>query len=383
MNLLRLFIAFLILGWAPLHACTIFVLTDATRALFFNNEDWFNAATRLWFIPAGRDHLGCAYVGFDDGWAQGGLNTEGLAFDWVAGFKENYTPAPTLQAVRGNSSERMLESCATVDDAIAFYRTHREPSFSRGRIMVADRTGASAIIGARNGELHWVKLDRSRGYGWGRATVDQELAKSPEPTLANGAAILRACIQPGDGGTKYSNVFDLKSGDIFLFPSPKDEHVTLNLAAELAKGSHYYDIPKIRAQLAQTPRSLLNNMKRFFLDQFQPLADQEPAIATRLRTIIQDAAAGSMRPASYTAELWEKLSPMQKDIQGDMQRLGAVISLSLVERREESGRRSYLYLVDFEKARVLGRYGLDEQDRVTLIRSEFAEMKPDAGTPTN
>ncbi|MEO5959972.1 MAG: hypothetical protein ABIZ49_09690, partial [Opitutaceae bacterium] len=79
---LRFIPTLLALGAFPAGACTIFVLTDANRALFFNNEDWFNPATRLWFIPAGKDHLGCVYLGFDNGWAQGGLNSAGLAFDW-------------------------------------------------------------------------------------------------------------------------------------------------------------------------------------------------------------------------------------------------------------------------------------------------------------
>ncbi len=79
---------------APVLACTIFVLTDAKRALFCNNEDWSNPKSRIWFVPAGEGHWGCAYVGFDDGQPQGGVNTEGLAFDWVAGFMEKWEPIP-------------------------------------------------------------------------------------------------------------------------------------------------------------------------------------------------------------------------------------------------------------------------------------------------
>jgi hypothetical protein len=77
-------LAFFSIASLPVLACTIFVLTDRNRALFFNNEDWLNPKTRIWFVPAGDGYFGCAYVGFDDGYAQGGLNTKGLAFDWVA-----------------------------------------------------------------------------------------------------------------------------------------------------------------------------------------------------------------------------------------------------------------------------------------------------------
>src|SRR6516162_9830106 len=83
------------------RACTIFVLTDTNHALFCNNEDWSNKNTRIWFIPAGKDYHGAVYVGFDNGWAQGGLNAEGLAFDWVSGYKEKWEPNSQAQPVRG------------------------------------------------------------------------------------------------------------------------------------------------------------------------------------------------------------------------------------------------------------------------------------------
>lgn len=375
-------VALLTVAPPRVNACTIFVLTDDTRALFFNNEDWFNPATRIWFVPAGKDHLGCAYLGFDNGWAQGGLNSAGLAFDWVSGFDEPYEPDPQLKPVRGNPSERMLETCTTVEEAIAFYRKFLEPDFKRSRILVADRTGASAAIGAREGRLHVSLLRESRGFGWGRVALERELAKLPEPTVANGATILRACLQPGEGGTKYSNVFDLKTGDIVLFPSPgREESVTFNLGVELVKGAHYYEIAKSHEQLAAGPQPLLNNMKRFYLDEFTPIPDREPAITERIRTVIRDAAAGTMREADYAAAFWKKIRGSQPDIQADLQRLGGFVSLTLVERREEPGGRGYRYLLDFEQARVLGRYVLDEQDKVTLIQSEFIELKPAIAQP--
>ena len=94
-----------------IQACTIFVLTDTNRALFCNNEDWSDPNTRIWFVPAQPKRYGHVYVGFDNGWAQGGLNTEGLAFDWVAGYKEEWSPDPgaTCETHCATSSSRHHE----------------------------------------------------------------------------------------------------------------------------------------------------------------------------------------------------------------------------------------------------------------------------------
>ena len=245
----------------PVRACTIFVLADTNRVLFCNNEDWTNRTSRVWFVPAGPKHYGCAYVGFDDGWPFGGLNTAGLAFDWVAGWREAWKPDPGLPGIE--RMEQLPETCATVEEAIAFYRGHREPSFSWGKVVVADRTGASAIIGAKDGKLKVERSRQSRGFGYGGRILGNRLAESPAPTVANGVGLLRACMQKGRYATKYSNIYDLRSGDIFLFRSPiGDAAVKFNLAAELKKGAHYYDMPHIHEQMTQAPRPLPASIER-------------------------------------------------------------------------------------------------------------------------
>lgn len=379
MALLRIVLVACLAATLPAtRACTIFVLVDEQRALFCNNEDFFNTATRLWFVPAGEGHLGCAFVGFDNGWAQGGVNTAGLAFDWVTGFEEKYEPAATLHVVRGNPSERMLESCATVEQAIAFYRTHREPDFRRSRILIADRTGASVVIGARDGKLFFAERHDSRGFGYARAALDRELAQAPAPTLANAADILRTCVQPGDGGTKYSNVFDLKSGDLVLRSAAANgDAVTLNLACELEKGGHYYDLPKLRAQIDAAPQALLPNQRRFYLDCFTPLADREPTITARVRTMLEQAAAGKWLEGDFAPALWSELAPARAAMQADLQRLGALRELTLVERAKDERGQLYRFVADFDRARVLSHYVFDAQQKIAAARTEFAEPKPD------
>ena len=377
-GLILVFFAFISV---PIQACTIFVLTDAKRTLFCNNEDFSNPVIRIWFVRPGDGFYGCVYLGFDNGWAQGGLNTEGLAFDWVAGYMEKWETSVGMRSVRGNPSERMLETCTTVKDAIAFYRKHWEPSFSYAKILVADKTGASAIIGAKDGKLQVEQAHQSRGFGYGTRTLKKMLKKQPESTVAKGFEILRACVQKGHNATKYSNIFDLKKGEIFLFRrfSKWTKDVKLNLSIELEKGDHYYDIPQICKQLTQAPIPLLNNMKRLLLDQYKTIPDNEPEITNQIHKMIQDVFEGTMNSDNYTTELWRELSPIQKEIQADLNSLGDFISLVLVYRKDEDRQRSYRYRLEFENATVLQHFILDGENKVAFTQSESTELKSKEG----
>ncbi|MDB6059638.1 MAG: hypothetical protein JWO95_3482, partial [Verrucomicrobiales bacterium] len=237
------------------------VLKDTNRVLFCNNEDGAKTKTRIWFVPPPSKRYGCAFVGYDDGWEQGGMNSEGLACDWLAGWRESWTTDPQLPKVKSNC--QVLEACATVDEAIAFYREHAEPGFWYSKVLLTDKSGASVLIGAHDGKLQVERTAESRGLGYGGETLERWMAHSSEPTVTNGVKILRACLQKGKYATKYFNVFDVKSGDLMLYPFPKkDTEVKLNLAVELAKGPHYYDMPKLQKQMKQAPRPLLANMKK-------------------------------------------------------------------------------------------------------------------------
>jgi hypothetical protein len=359
-----------------MSACTIFVLTDTNHAFFCNNEDWSDPQTRIWFLPAGEGYYGAVYVGFENGYAQGGLNTEGLSFDWVAGYTEKWEWDQKMPEVRYNSGQRMLETCSTIEQAVAFFRTHFESGFWRAKILVADRSGASVIIGARDGQLVVEPADRCRGFGYGQRPLDLALAKNPQITAGEGFKILKACRQGGDYTTKYSNVFDLKSGDIFLYPFPdRDDEVQLNLAAELKKGAHYYEMLKIQDQLSQAPRSLLLNMERLPVDKYKPIPDQEPEVTAHVRAIIGDAGKGTLHPEDFTPEFWKNLAPKQKEIQDSVKRLGDLMTLKLVDRRDEAGQRIYRYRMEFANAIVLQRCILNAQNQMVTNGTEAAEMK--------
>jgi hypothetical protein len=362
----------------PAMACTIFVLTDGRQVLFCNNEDWTNPATRIWFVPAGNGYYGCVYVGYDDGWARGGMNTEGLACDWVGGFAENWQ-GDAVTGVRGNPTERLLESCATVEDAIAFFQAHQEPDFSRAKILVADRNGTSVVVGAHDGKLEIDKSARSRSFGYAFQTFRECFRTDSELTVANGASILRACLQEGKYATKYSNIFDLNSGDIYLYQFHQHvDSMRMNLVTELAKGGHFFDMVQIHRQFSMTVMPLLMNMRRFVIDDFPPIPDTESDITNHIRAVLEDAISGTMRSEDYQAELWSSLSPLQEDIQRDLKRFGSLQSIALVECKSGARKRINRYRIDFEKFRSLMRFELDGQGKIGSFKSEASERKPGA-----
>jgi hypothetical protein len=205
-------------------------------------------------------------LGFDDGWGQNGLNDRGLAYGWVAGFKERWERQPGMKSVRGGPCHRMLESCETVENAIAFFERHWEESFSYGKLLVADRTGKSVVIGAKDGELHAPVATGSQGIGHRFGLRGNEatlmLPKVKSATLSEAARMLDFTRQEGVNATKYSAVFDLNTRDIWLYRFPEhSKPVQFSLSRELKKGPHYYDIPALSNQSPQQPRPLTKEME--------------------------------------------------------------------------------------------------------------------------
>jgi hypothetical protein len=378
MMITRLF-AFLVAIFSiiPTHACTIFVLTDSQRTLFFNNEDYSNPTTRIWFLPADKGFYGVAYVGFDNDWAQGGVNTAGLAFDWVAGTKIDYVPDSKLLKVRGNNpSNRMLESCATVEEAIAFYQKYREEGFCYARIMIADKTGASVIIGVRDGKLFFDKSKKSRGFGYGEKALGEHLAKVPAASLQGGLPILQACKQEGQYPTQYSSIYDLRSGDIYLVSLKNAEkQVKLNLDSELAKEGHYYDIPALAKVGTGAPLPLSRGMHRFLADGYPAIPDSEPTTTQRFKAMFEGHYTGNVKEEEFSPELWQLAAPRLKEIEEEFKKWGKIQSFTLVERKEVDKQKHYRYLVEYEYVTILHLFVLNEQNKLMQGKGELWEWK--------
>lgn len=121
------------------------------------------------------------------------------------------------------------------------------------------------------------------------------VASNPRPQITNGANILKTCLQDGNYPTQYSNIFDLTTGDIYLYRFDESkEPVNMNLFDELKKGGHYYEIPNLKKDSKRVAKPLSESMKHKSLYNVKPLSKQEPKIKKLVEKIFQDMANGTM-----------------------------------------------------------------------------------------
>jgi len=252
---------------SPAHPCTIFFAHDGERALAGNNEDHANPEGRIWFMPAEKGKYGRVYFGVDDWIRQGGMNDQGLFFDTVWAPKLEMPELRDGRDYPGDLITKAMEECATVQEVIAlfkrlgpFYDPTPIPSVT-GAMIFADKNGDSVII---EGGTHIRKRGRYQAMANhyqsrpelgnmlpGRDDIAKQMLEgSPEISVDLFRRILAATHLDHEVGfsrpTVYSNIYDLKKGLVYVYHFHNFENVAvIDLAEELKKGKHSYDIPSL------------------------------------------------------------------------------------------------------------------------------------------
>lgn len=245
----------------PTEGCTIVMVAQGKIVLAGNNEDWKNPATKIWFIPAANGKHGRVCVGFDDLYAQGGMNDQGLFIDANALGPTGWQPVEGLPAFEGALLDTLLAECATVEEAIAFCSRYNIPGLARARFPVADRTGASLVVEYGQGKVQYVRKTgayqiatnfvisnvKDDHYPCTRYKVADTMLKNADSiSLDLVRAVLSATHQEGQYPTVYSNICDLKNGIIYIYNFHNfEEVVRFSLEAELKKGNTSYDLPSL------------------------------------------------------------------------------------------------------------------------------------------
>jgi tetratricopeptide (TPR) repeat protein len=243
----------------PTEGCTIVMVANGKIVLAGNNEDWKNPITKIWFIPASNGEYGRVCVGFDDMFAQGGMNDQGLFIDANALGPTGWKPVEGKPTFQGELLDSILAQCATVEDAIVLCDKYNIPGLARARFPIADRRGASAVVEYGQGKVQYVRKTgvyqiatnfvisnvKGEDYPCTRYRIADKMLKNADDISVDLVrAVLSATHQEGQYPTVYSNICDLKNGILYLYNFHNfEEVVQFNLGAELEKGRKIYDIP--------------------------------------------------------------------------------------------------------------------------------------------
>ena len=250
-----------------MYACTGFMMSDGENVLVGNNEDSKIPYTRVWYMPAENGWFGRVYFGYDNWYPQGGMNDQGLFFDYFSVPKLKIKQSKEKPRFPGPFTDTMMAKCATVGDVLEMLSKYHIEWNPKIQMFVVDKTGDSAII---EGETVVRKRDTYQvvtNFRISRIPEDQRpcealawscsrykkaermLLDSDVPTVDHFRTIIKATHRSSYnmiGTTQYSNIYNLTNGLIYVyFLHDFDNEIIFNLSKELKKGHHYYDLPSL------------------------------------------------------------------------------------------------------------------------------------------
>lgn len=219
-----------------------------------NHEDWAAIDAEVSFQHAQKGKYG--YVAFDfarEGWPQGGMNTAGLFFDGTA---TPYAPYPVNENKKNCNCyiwTKILEECNSVETALQIIKEYKIPEIENIHVLLADKTGASAIVGVYNKELkiHYRSGNKQLltnfnitdpSYGDEQpckrfATASALLNLDSTVSTQNLEKILSETHQ--EELTAYSNIYNLTSSEVTVYYRHNfAKKRSFKLNDELKKGSH-------------------------------------------------------------------------------------------------------------------------------------------------
>jgi hypothetical protein len=227
--------------------CTMFSLQVDSINYFGNNEDWSDSDPIIGFSSSSATDYGFVWVGFSDGYAQGGMNEAGLCYDWYAGFSTNWKADPAKEYYNGDMCKEILRKCTKVEEVISYFKTYNIPSFQSARPMFIDRFGNSIILKWKNGQVEAeYRVGNYQVQGAKETTIKPFLENQKSFSLAYMADLVNKAHQEGQYPTQYSNIFDTYNSKMYLFTFfDYSQCIEIDLADELRKGDAIYHIKEL------------------------------------------------------------------------------------------------------------------------------------------
>ncbi|MCX8131061.1 MAG: linear amide C-N hydrolase [Clostridia bacterium] len=233
-------------------ACTIFTKQQNGRVLVGNNEDWMYSIPSTFWIAAPENDTYGRICFANSTYVQGGMNEKGLFYDGAT------CPASEIPHFKGKPElgmdlgEIIISKCANVREAVEMIKKYNITRSFTDHIMFTDQSGDSVVIEWMNNDLKiipkkgtyqlitnfWLTDPELGGYPCTRYDKAKTMLEDKDEINVDVfAGILKAVLADwGDMGTKYSNVYDLKKREVFIYNKGDfSKYVRYNLPDELKK----------------------------------------------------------------------------------------------------------------------------------------------------
>ncbi len=244
------------------YSCTILCFARDSVVLGGSNEDWKDPLTRMWiYPPAGSSH-GWIKFGFAGGFPQGGMNDQGVFWDATAGTHREMPRSEACKTLySGVLMEKVILECGSVEDAVRIFEAFYSEDQYRAQYLVGDAHGNSVVsdgdsIVLKTGEFQvltnfHLSEPALGGYPCWRYDKAIELCSGCESlTPYFMGTVLASTHQEGGYPTRYSNIYDLKNRQVYLFHFHNyEEFLMIDLLEEMGAGIHSWDIPSLFSQV--------------------------------------------------------------------------------------------------------------------------------------
>ena len=247
-------ITMLLFSVYPIYSCTIFMASKGEKTLVGNNEDFIDPESHVWFLPSEIGKYGRVYFGFGIGLPQGGMNDQGLFFDYAALPPSGKYFPPEKKVYPGSLVEKAMEECASIDEVMKLFDSYDRQFMVTYQLMFADKFGNAVIIESdtlirKKGDYQICtnfrqSLGKENPYSIERYNIINEMLHKSEDISVDlfRSMLAKTHQEPGQkqgSPTQYSTIYDLKNGVIFLYHFHNyADVVRIDLYEELAKGKH-------------------------------------------------------------------------------------------------------------------------------------------------
>ena len=251
-------VALVAIGAAPVFPCTAFTAACGSRTLVGNNEDYNDPKTRIWFVPSSGQGYGRMYMGYENGFPQGGMNEAGLFFDGFAVERQAAARQKARPRLEGSLVDKAMAECRTVEEVVRLYERYDRSDLESGVLMFVDARGDAVAIEAD-------AMVRKKGPSF----VQTNFRQSSTPRTAVSCPrfhaatrglermgkcatveafrdVLAATSVGGEYPTLYSNVYDLERRVMHLYYFRDFAHAkTIDLREELKRGAHTIEMASL------------------------------------------------------------------------------------------------------------------------------------------